>query len=320
VENLLEVDGLKTFFYTSGRVVRAIDEIGFQLGQGEIMGLVGETGCGKSVTALSILRLIYYPPGRIIGGRILFERRDLLQLSERKIREEIRGKRISMIFQEPRTSMNPVFRISQQMTEVIMLHQKLTKKMATSRAIDMLERVRIPDASRVFHYYPHELSGGMLQRAMIAMELSCRPSLFIADEPTTALDVTIQAQILNLMRKMQREMNMAILLISHDLGVVAQICQKVGVMYAGRMVEQAPVERIFQTPAHPYTQGLFKSIMGLGRETERLEIIPGEVPDLTAVPAGCAFHPRCERASQLCRQERPSRREIHPDHFVYCHF
>ena len=242
-----------------------------------------------------------------------------MSLSEIEIREEIRGKKISMIFQEPRTSMNPAFRIGQQMVEVIMRHQKLPKKNALDKAITMLEEVKMPEASRVARYYPHELSGGMLQRSMIAMELSCNPSLFIADEPTTALDVTIQAQILNLMRKIQRERNMAILLISHDLGVIAQLCQKVAVMYAGCIVEYAPVERMFENPRHPYTQGLYHSVVGLGKEKERLDTIAGDVPDLTELPAGCQFHPRCRQAVDLCRKERPGRIEVEPGHYVYCH-
>ncbi len=319
MENLLTIEELKTHFYTSGNVVRAVDGLDLSIGKGETLGLVGETGCGKSVTALSIMRLIYFPPGKIVQGRVFFEGKDLISLSEMEIREEIRGKKISMIFQEPRTSMNPVFRIGQQMVEVIMRHQKLSKKYALNKAIAMLEEVKMPEASRVVRYYPHELSGGMLQRAMIAMELSCNPSLFIADEPTTALDVTIQAQILNLMRKIQRERNMAILLISHDLGVIAQLCQKVAVMYAGCIVEYAPVERIFENPRHPYTRGLYHSVVGLGKEEGRLDTIAGDVPDLSELPMGCQFHPRCRQAIELCRKERPLRIEVEPGHYVYCH-
>ncbi len=319
MNELVTVKSLKTYFYTAGRVVRAVDGVDFSIDKGETMGLVGETGCGKTVTALSILRLIYYPPGRIVSGTILFNGQDLMKLSEKQVREEIRGSKISMIFQEPRTSMNPVFRIGQQMVEVIMLHQRLSQREAEKKAIEMLEHVRIPEAKRVINYYPHELSGGMLQRAMIAMELSCNPSLFIADEPTTALDVTIQAQILQLMRRVQAEMKMAILLITHDLGVVAQLCRKVAVMYAGRTVEYAPVDKIFENAVHPYTGALFRSVVGLGQEGDRLDTIHGEVPDLSEPPSGCRFHPRCGEAWEVCRKEVPERKEVEPDHYVYCH-
>jgi oligopeptide/dipeptide ABC transporter ATP-binding protein len=305
---LLTVQGLRTHFFAAGRVVRAVDGVDFTIARGETIGLVGETGCGKTVTALSVMRLIYYPPGQ-----------DLLRLSERRVRQEIRGAKISMIFQEPRTSMNPVFRIGQQMVEVIRLHQRLSSKEAEKKAIEMLEHVKIPEASRVISYYPHELSGGMLQRAMIAMELSCNPLLFIADEPTTALDVTIQAQILQLMRRIQTEMRMAILLITHDLGVVAQLCRKVAVMYAGRIVEYGSVDRIFEHPVHPYTGALFRSVVGLGQEQEQLDTIPGEVPDLSEPQAGCRFHPRCDEAREVCTQQDPERVEIEPGHYVYCH-
>jgi peptide/nickel transport system ATP-binding protein len=319
MDPLITVAGLKTYFYTSGAVVRALEGVDFDIDRGETLGLVGETGCGKSVTALSIMRLIYFPPGKIVSGSVMFEGKDLLTLPEKEVREKIRGKKISMIFQEPRTSMNPAFRIGQQMVEVIMLHQRLSGKGAERKAAEMLERVQIPEAHRVFQYYPHELSGGMLQRAMIAMELSCHPSLFIADEPTTALDVTIQAQILNLLKRIQREMGMAILLISHDLGVVAQLCQRVAVMYAGGIVEVAPVERIYENPVHPYTRGLFNSVVGLGREEEKLETIPGDVPDLSHPPSGCRFHPRCGEVKDRCRIEPSVKVEVEPGHYVYCH-
>jgi oligopeptide/dipeptide ABC transporter ATP-binding protein len=318
-DTLLTVQGLKTHFFAAGQVVRAVDGIDFTIGKGETVGLVGETGCGKTVSALSVMRLIYYPPGKIVDGKIIFDGQDLLRFSERRVRQEIRGAKISMIFQEPRTSMNPVFRIGQQMVEVIRLHQRLSAKEAEKKAIEMLEHVKIPEASRVINYYPHELSGGMLQRAMIAMELSCNPLLFIADEPTTALDVTIQAQILQLMRRMQEKMKMAILLITHDLGVVAQLCRKVAVMYAGNIVEYGSVERIFEHPIHPYTGALFRSVLGLGNEQERLDTIPGEVPDLSEPPPGCKFHPRCNEAHEVCRQRIPERVEMEQGHYVYCH-
>ena len=300
-------------------MIHAVDGIDLKIGIGETVGLVGETGCGKTVTALSIMRLIYFPPGKIVSGNIFLKGQDLLKLSEKEIRENIRGAKISMIFQEPRTSMNPVFRIGQQMIEVIKLHQKLTTSKAKIKAIEMLEETKIPEPQRIMNCYPHELSGGMLQRAMIAMELSCNPLLFIADEPTTALDVTIQAQILQLMKKIQRNMGMAILLISHDLGVIAQLCQKVGVMYAGHIVEFAPVESIFEYPAHPYTRALLSSVVGLGKSGKRLETISGEVPDLRNPPAGCRFHPRCEEVTEQCQRQAVKYTEIKPNHFVSCY-
>jgi peptide/nickel transport system ATP-binding protein/oligopeptide transport system ATP-binding protein len=319
MDDLVVIKELKTHFYTSGRVIHAVDGIDLKIAKGETVGLVGETGCGKTVTALSIMRLIYFPPGKIVSGNIFFEGRDLLKLSEKEIRENIRGAKISMIFQEPRTSMNPVFRISQQMIEVIKLHQKLTSNKAKIKAIEMLEQTKMPEPQRIMNCYPHELSGGMLQRAMIAMELSCNPLLFIADEPTTALDVTIQAQILQLMKKIQRKMGMAVLLISHDLGVIAQLCQKVGVMYAGHIVEYAPVENIFENPVHPYTRALLSSVVGLEQTGKRLETISGEVPDLRNPPAGCCFHPRCDEATDQCQRKAIKSIEIESNHFVYCH-
>jgi oligopeptide/dipeptide ABC transporter ATP-binding protein len=319
VAELLTVRELRTYFYTSGEVVRAVEGVSFSIGRGETMGLVGETGCGKSVTALSLLRLIHYPPGRIVHGNIYFEGRDLLTLTEKEMRESIRGKKVAMIFQEPRSSFNPAFRIGQQMVQVIRAHEKVTKKKALERAKEMIEQVKMADGTRILNYYPHELSGGMLQRAMIAMELTCNPLLFIADEPTTALDVTIQAQIMNLLRRLQRDRGMAILLISHDLGVIAQLCQNVAVMYAGCIVEYGPVDRIFLNPIHPYTRGLLKAVVGLGKEREKLDVIPGDVPDLTQPPPGCRFQPRCRDAVGRCRVEMPRRVEIEPRHFVYCY-
>src|SRR5512136_994025 len=256
MSTLLTVKDLKTHFYSAGKTIRALDGVSFEIEEGEVFGLVGETGCGKSVTALSILRLIPHPPGQIVEGEIQFRGRNLLALREDEMRS-IRGKEISMIFQEPMTSLNPVFRIGDQMMELIMLHQGLDRSLALEKAIEMLERVHIPDARRVVKQYPHQLSGGMRQRVMIAMELSCHPSLLIADEPTTALDVTIQAQILRLIKEMKKELHTSILLITHDLGIVAEMCDRVAVMYAGSIVEQASVEEIFEDPKHPYTQGLW---------------------------------------------------------------
>jgi oligopeptide/dipeptide ABC transporter ATP-binding protein len=314
---LLSVENLKTHFYSAGRTVRALDGVSLQIEEGGAFGLVGETGCGKSVTALSVMRLIPMPPGRIVGGEVRFKGRNLLALSEEAMRS-VRGKEISMIFQEPMTSLNPVFRIGDQMAEVIMLHQGLRKPQALERAVEMLEKVHIPDAPRVIRQFPHQLSGGMRQRVMIAMELSCRPSLLIADEPTTALDVTIQAQILRLIKEMRKEFHTSILLITHDLGVVAELCERVAVMYAGSIVEEASVEEIFAQPKHPYTQGLWGAIPHVDEEKEILSVIPGTVPDLSNPPPGCKFHPRCSFRFDPCDRISPSLAEISPGHGVSC--
>jgi oligopeptide/dipeptide ABC transporter ATP-binding protein len=292
--------------------------VSFEVEEGGAFGLVGETGCGKSVTALSILRLIPNPPGKIVGGEIHFRGKNLLALSEEEMRS-VRGKEISMIFQEPMTSLNPVFRIGDQMAEVIMLHQKLDKARAFEKAVEMLDRVHIPDARRVIKQFPHQLSGGMRQRVMIAMELSCNPYLLIADEPTTALDVTIQAQILRLLKEMKKEFHTSILLITHDLGVVAEICDRVAVMYAGSIVEWAGVEEIFEVPKHPYTRGLWDSIPLIEKEKEALTVIPGVVPDLSQPPGGCKFHPRCSSRFAPCDQSPPPLFQTAPGHFVSCH-
>jgi oligopeptide/dipeptide ABC transporter ATP-binding protein len=315
---LLRIEDLQTHFFSAGKVVRALDGISFEINEGEVFGLVGETGCGKSVTALSILRLIPFPPGRIVGGSIRFKDTELLSLAPEAMRRH-RGKEISMIFQEPMTSLNPVFRIGDQMCEVIRLHQGLDQTSALAAAVDMLKRVRIPDARKVAGQYPHQLSGGMRQRVMIAMELSCRPDLLIADEPTTALDVTIQAQILRLLREMRCEMGTSILLITHDLGVVAQMCDRVAVMYAGSIVEQAGVVEIFQNPQHPYTQGLWGAIPLIDDEKPSLAVIPGTVPDLSRLPQGCKFHPRCDRRFATCDRSRPEMVAVGPGHLVACH-
>ena len=315
---LLTIRNLETHFFSAGKVVRALDGISFEILEGEVFGLVGETGCGKSVTALSILRLIPFPPGKIVAGSIRFKDRDILSLPPDQMRA-FRGKEISMIFQEPMTSLNPVFRIGDQMREVIMLHQRLGKTAAWEAAVQMLQRVRIPDARKVARQYPHQLSGGMRQRVMIAMELSCRPALLIADEPTTALDVTIQAQILRLLKEMKKEMGTSILLITHDLGVVAEMCDRVAVMYAGSIVEQAEAIEIFEQPKHPYTQGLWGAIPLIDQEKESLAVIPGTVPDLGRLPQGCKFHPRCPHRFEPCDGERPPMVEVSPGHHAACY-
>jgi peptide/nickel transport system ATP-binding protein/oligopeptide transport system ATP-binding protein len=315
---LLSIRNLKTEFHSAGRTIRALDGVNFDIEEGGAFGLVGETGCGKSVTALSILRLVPHPPGKIMGGEIHFRGRNLLDLSEDEMRS-VRGREISMIFQEPMTSLNPVFRIGDQMMEVITLHQKLDRSRALEKAVEMLERVHIPDPRRVFQQYPHQLSGGMRQRAMIAMELSCHPSLLIADEPTTALDVTIQAQILTLIKEMKRELHTSILLITHDLGIVAEMCDRVAVMYAGSIVEQATVEEIFEDPKHPYTQGLWGAIPLIDREKETLAVIPGIVPDLSQPPEGCKFHPRCPFRFETCDRMIPPLLETSQRHLVSCY-
>ncbi len=322
---LLEVDNLKTWFYTRDGVVRAVDGVSFSVQAGETLAIVGESGCGKSVTSLSILRLIASPPGRTLAGRIMFEGIDLLSLPEPEMRK-VRGDRISMIFQEPMTSLNPVLTIGRQIAETLQLHRNLDHVAAIARAIELLHLVKIPEPERRVTQYPHQLSGGMRQRVMIAMALACDPRLLIADEPTTALDVTIQAQILDLMRELKSKTGAAIVLITHDLGVVAEMAQRVVVMYAGRIVEQAPVKALFARPRHPYTQGLMKSIPRLGEiekqgETgarRRLAEIPGMVPSLKQEIAGCIFAPRCSYATERCRSEYPPLEQNPPGHYVAC--
>src|SRR4051812_25239868 len=318
---LLEIDNLQTHFFTAGGVVRAVDGVSYEVRAGEVLGVVGESGCGKSVTALSIMRLIADPPGRIVGGAVTLEGTDLLALDESKMRE-IRGNRISIIFQEPMTSLNPLMRIGDQITEAVRLHRKMTSGQAWQQAVEMLRLVRIPEPERRASEYPHQLSGGMRQRAMIAMALACRPALLIADEPTTALDVTIQAQILALVLELQKELGMGLILITHDLGVVAQTAQRVIVMYAGRKVEEADVEALFANPRHPYTRGLMASIPAVpsaGMDSEaRLVEIPGMVPSLTRLPAGCAFAPRCKLAIARCREEYPPLQAQGADHLAAC--
>jgi peptide/nickel transport system ATP-binding protein len=307
-ETILDVKNLQTVFFTNSGLFRAVDNLSFHVRRGETLAIVGESGCGKSVTALSIMRLVPDPPGRIVGGSVMLEGTDLLGLDEAEMRQ-VRGDRISMIFQEPMTSLNPVMRIGDQITEVVRLHRETTAKDAWKQAVEMLRLVRIPEPERRAQEYPHQLSGGMRQRAMIAMALACRPTLLIADEPTTALDVTIQAQILALIVDLQKRLGTGLILITHDLGVVAQTAQRVIVMYAGKKVEEATVEALFEHPMHPYTRGLMASmpaVIGLDANNDaRLTEIPGMVPSLVNLPAGCAFAPRCTLAVERCRAEYP---------------
>ena len=320
-ENVLEVKGLQTVFFTNSGLFRAVDDVSFHVKRGETLAIVGESGCGKSVSALSIMRLVPNPPGKIVSGEILLEGTDLLTLDEAEMRQ-IRGNRISMIFQEPMTSLNPVIRIGDQISEAVRLHRAMSAKEAWNRAVEMLRLVRIPEPARRAQEYPHQLSGGMRQRAMIAMAMACRPALLIADEPTTALDVTIQAQILALMLDLQKELGMGLVLITHDLGVVAQTAQRVIVMYAGRKVEEADVDTLFADPRHPYTRGLMASIPGVPALQEKAEArlteIPGMVPSLTNLPAGCAFAPRCKLAIDKCRAEYPPLQDFGGAHLAAC--
>jgi oligopeptide/dipeptide ABC transporter ATP-binding protein len=314
---LLEVRNLTTSFATDAGTFNAVDGVSFSLEPGRTLGLVGESGCGKSVTALSIMGLVASPPGRIASGEILFEGADLLRLSPAAMRS-VRGDRISMIFQEPMTSLNPAFTIGEQIVEGIVKHRGIGHEAAKRQAIEMLERVRMPSPAQRYDDYPHRLSGGMRQRAMIAMALALRPRLLIADEPTTALDVTIQAQILELMRLLREDTGAAIILITHDLGVVAELAHDVAVMYAGRIVEKANVADLFADPQHPYTIGLLGSIPRIGLEQRRLPAIEGQVPDPLSVPAGCRFSPRCPFATAKCRAEDPQLREVAPGHAAAC--
>lgn len=317
-KTLLEVKNLKTTFTTSDGIVKAVDDVSWEVLEGEVIGLVGESGCGKSVTALSILRLIPDPPGKIVGGEILFKGANIVTLPIDDMRK-IRGNEISMIFQEPMTSLNPVFTIGSQITEVIRLHQKLQKKESLEKAIDMLKLVGIPLPEKRVHEYPHQLSGGMKQRAMIAMALSCNPKVLIADEPTTALDVTIQAQILDLMLKLKEEFRASIVLITHDLGVIAEMAQKVVVMYAGKVMEQTDVNAIFKNPMHPYTEGLLDSLPKMNSvHKQKLNAIPGIVPSLYNLPVGCKFSTRCRRAMEVCHQSEPALTEVETKHFSRC--
>jgi len=317
---LLQVKNLKTYFYTEDGVVRAVDGVNFEVFPGEVLGLVGESGCGKSVTSLSVMRLIGQP-GKILDGEVLFEEKDLLKYSEDQM-IQMRGNRISMIFQQPQSALNPVFKVGYQIAEVLAIHQGMAREAGHERAVELLQMVGIPDAERRAEAYPHELSGGMAQRVMIAMALACLPELLIADEPTTALDVTIQAQILDLMRDLREKIGTSIILITHDLGVVAEMADRVAVMYAGEIVEQTDVETLFAEPLHPYTQGLIGSTPILGKIKDRLEVIPGSVPNLVNMPPGCRFAPRCrarmEHALTICTESEPDLIQVTQNHTVRC--
>jgi oligopeptide/dipeptide ABC transporter ATP-binding protein len=320
IQPLLDVKNLKTYFYTEDGVVKAVDGVDFVVYPGEVLGLVGESGCGKSVSLLSVLRLISQP-GRIIEGEINFDGQDLMKLTEREM-THVRGNRISMIFQQPQTALNPVFKVGDQIAEVLSIHQDCDKETGSARAIELLTMVGIPEPEKRANAFPHELSGGMAQRVMIAMALACVPELLIADEPTTALDVTIQAQILDLMRDLRNKVGASVVLITHDLGVVAEMAERVAVMYAGRIVEQADVKPLFANPLHPYTQGLMGSIPILGKIKEHLEVIPGTVPNLVNLPQGCRFAPRCkariEHQLHVCTEFEPDLIPINADHLVRC--
>ncbi|MBL0897930.1 MAG: ABC transporter ATP-binding protein [Reyranella sp.] len=322
-ETILQIEDLQTHFFTAVGTVRAVDGVSYALKSGETLGVVGESGCGKSVTALSILRLVANPPGRIVGGTIRFQGRNLLEIDDTEM-ERIRGNEISMIFQEPMTSLNPLYTVGKQIAEAVALHQGLNKRDAWDRAVEMLKRVYIPEPERRAHAYPHQLSGGMRQRVMIAMALSCNPKVLIADEPTTALDVTIQAQILDLMRELQETFGTAIILITHDMGVVAENADRVVVMYAGRKVEETDAARLFDNPGHPYTRGLLASIPHLdtaarsGARRARLNEIKGMVPSLFNLPQGCSFAPRCGLATAQCRDVRPPLEEQRSGHWIAC--
>lgn len=316
MENLLEIRDLKTYFYTDSGIVKAVNGVSFDVKPGKTLGIVGESGCGKSITSMSILKLIE-KPGKIVEGTIKFDDKDIVPMGDKEIRE-IRGNDISMIFQEPMTSLNPVFRIENQIMEAIMLHQGLDKHEAKKVAIDMLKFVGIPRAEQVARDYPHQLSGGMRQRVMIAMALACKPKLLIADEPTTALDVTIQAQILKLMNDLKEKTNTSIMLITHDLGVIAQMADDVIVMYSGRVVESAPVKELFKNPQHPYTKGLLASIPSLDQDKERLHSIDGVVPSPFDLPKGCYFAPRCEFAKPECATKMPAITKSGEEHTVRC--
>jgi oligopeptide/dipeptide ABC transporter ATP-binding protein len=328
---ILRVLGLKTSFFTSEGTFQAVNGVDFEVKSGKVLGLVGESGCGKTVTALSVMRLVSDPPGRIVAGKILFQGTDLLTLTEKEM-QSVRGKRIAMIFQEPMTSLNPVFTVGNQIMEMLTLHLAMSKKDALARTIELLTQVGIPSPHQRVKEYPHQLSGGMRQRVMIAMAISCHPELVFADEPTTALDVTIQAQILNLLKRLREELGMAMVLISHDLGVIAEVADEVAIMYAGRIVEYTSKEELFANPLHPYTQGLLASLprfdmpdaaparreSGDRKKRQRLKAIPGMVPRLSNLPPGCTFHPRCPVAIEVCHNEEPQLLEVSPGHKVQC--
>lgn len=303
-ETLLKVDNLRTWFYTDDGIVKAVDDVSFSLNKGHTLGIVGESGCGKSITSLSVMRLIDSPPGKIVGGKIIFKGEDLLAKSEEEMRR-VRGKRIAMIFQEPMTSLNPVYTVGRQIEESLLIHESMTKKEAKRRALEMLRLVRIPLPEKRFDEYPHQLSGGMRQRVMIAIALACSPELLICDEPTTALDVTIQAQILALIDELKEKTQTSVIMITHDLGVISEIADEVLIMYAGEIVEYAPKAQLFQNPLHPYTQGLIACVPKLTRDSDRLQTIEGTVPSFDDMPAGCTFWPRCPFAEPICKEKKP---------------
>ena len=317
-EVLLEVKDLKTQFSTEHGIAPAVDGLSFSLEKGKVLGIVGESGSGKSVTSLSIMRLLQEPAGRIAGGQILFKGKDLVKLSEKEMRE-IRGKHIAMIFQEPMTALNPVYTVGQQIAEVFIVRQGMKKKEAREKAVEMLRMVGIPSPETRVDNYPHQLSGGMRQRVVIAIALACNPELLIADEPTTALDVTIQAQILELMRELQKRLNTSLIMITHDLGIIYEIADDVLVMYCGEAVETGTTRAVFHKMLHPYTEGLMESIPKLSDETEELHTIEGMVPSLYDLPRGCRFHPRCPYAQEICRRKAPELIEVEPGHFCRCH-
>ncbi len=319
-ERLLEVRGLKTYFYTEAGVVKAVDGVDLYVNRGEVLGLVGESGCGKSVTAFSVMRLVGVP-GQIVAGEVIFDGEDLLKVDDEEIRR-VRGNKIAMIFQQPTSCLNPVFKVGDQISEVLEIHKTLGKEAGRARAVELLKLVGISEPEKRVDSYPHEMSGGMAQRVMIAMALACMPELLIADEPTTALDVTIQAQILDLLRDLQSKTDTAIILITHDLGIVAEMCSRVAVMYAGRIVEEAGVEMLFGNPKHPYTIGLLGSVPVLGVVKDKLDVIPGSVPNLVNLPPGCQFAPRCrarvEHHLEICTKQEPDLRLVEPHHKVRC--
>ncbi len=303
-QNLLEVKDLQTYFYTDAGTIKAVDGISFNVKKGKTLGIVGESGCGKSITSLSIMQLVETPPGKIVGGTITFENENLLKKSEDQMRN-IRGKKIAMIFQEPMTSLNPVYTVGNQIVEALLIHEKMSKAAAKERAIEMLKMVKIPLPEKRFNEYPHQLSGGMRQRVMIAMALSCKPELLICDEPTTALDVTIQAQILELINELKDKTGASVMMITHDLGVINEVADDVMVMYAGKVVEQSPTSAVFEKPLHPYTEGLIDCVPKLNTEVEELNTIEGMVPSFDDMPKGCSFSPRCPYAKAICKEKKP---------------
>lgn len=315
--SLVEIESLKTYFNTEAGVVKAVNGVDLEIYSGETLGIVGESGCGKSVTSLSIMRLIPHPPGEIVSGKIKYKGKNLLDLKEKEMRK-LRGNKISMIFQEPMTSLTPVYTVGEQISEAIMLHKDVNRKEAMRRSVEMLKKVGISLPEQRVHEYPNQLSGGMRQRVMIAMALSCDPDLLIADEPTTALDVTIQAQILDLINDLKNKFGMAVMMITHDLGVISEVSDRVAVMYAGKIVEYSHVDTLFDNPFHPYTIGLLKSIPGIDKDVNRLQTISGNVPDPLNYPKGCMYHARCPISTDKCRQEVPELEEIQSKHKVRC--